>query len=68
MFLIGGASPTYCSFSFRHVPCRLHSSGFLHDARGNESSTSSVAQEELHSGLPDVMPVGEFGKLACMLM
>lgn len=70
MYLIGEASPTSCSFSFRHVPCRLHSSGcnLLHDARGNDPSTTSAAQEEMHSGLPDVMPVREFGKLACMLM
>ena len=68
MFLVWEASPTSCSFSFRHVPCRLHSSGFLHNARGNDSSTTSVAQEEMHSGLPDVMPVRESGKLACMLM
>ena len=68
MFLVWEAIPTSSSYSFRHVPCRLHSSGFLHNARGNDSSTTSVAQEEMHSGLPDVMPVRVTGKLACMLM
>ena len=68
MFLAWEASPDSCSFKVRHDPCRLHSSGFLHHARGNDSSTTSVAQEEMHSGLPDVMPVREHWKVACMLM
>ncbi|CAK0786048.1 hypothetical protein CVIRNUC_009261 [Coccomyxa viridis] len=52
-----------CAHSSRAAVRRLHSSGcnLLHDARGNDPSTTSAAQEEMHSGLPDVMPETDEG-------
>ena len=37
--------------------CRLHSSGNHHESAGVGGDGNTVTQHELHSGLPDVMPV-----------